>query len=270
MFTKGSSLMVNQGQLVVAGSATSPVVFRSAMSVPAAGDWAGITVIGENNSEIRNAQILNATNGLVVENGNLKIQNSLVEGSSGYGIYARNASIVVSDGQFKNNQVALNLSHYAQGEIERSNFEGNNVALLNSKLSKSNISSSNFRNNGTAVVNMGNTLIDLNKASVEDNTVGIATAEILAPEVMENAKNNKENFSDKAEETAATLPPEPEVPGTERKNLNPTDKAYALVNAIRNRAGLGDLPAGLDKAAFRQAAGIGLFFFGLRHVQFLR
>jgi hypothetical protein len=33
----------------------------------------------------------------------------------------------------------------------------------------------------------------------------------------------------------------------------PTDKAYALVNAIRNRAGLGDLPAGLDKAAFRQA-----------------
>ena len=228
MFTKGSSLMVNQGQLVVAGSATSPVVFRSAMSVPAAGDWAGITVIGENNSEIRNAQILNATNGLVVENGNLKIQNSLVEGSSGYGIYARNASIVVSDGQFKNNQVALNLSHYAQGEIERSNFEGNNVALLNSKLSKSNISSSNFRNNGTAVVNMGNTLIDLNKASVEDNTVGIATAEILAPEVMENAKNNKENFSDKAEETAATLPPEPEVPGTERKNLNPTDKAYVV------------------------------------------
>ena len=33
----------------------------------------------------------------------------------------------------------------------------------------------------------------------------------------------------------------------------PTDKAYALVNAIRNRAGLGDLPAGLDKAAFRKA-----------------
>ena len=33
----------------------------------------------------------------------------------------------------------------------------------------------------------------------------------------------------------------------------PTDKAYALVNAIRNRAGLGDLPAGLDKSAFRQA-----------------
>ncbi len=33
----------------------------------------------------------------------------------------------------------------------------------------------------------------------------------------------------------------------------PTDKAYALVNAIRNRAGLGDLPAGLDKATFRQA-----------------
>ena len=33
----------------------------------------------------------------------------------------------------------------------------------------------------------------------------------------------------------------------------PTDKAYELVNYIRNRAGLGNLPAGLSKAQFRQA-----------------
>lgn len=33
----------------------------------------------------------------------------------------------------------------------------------------------------------------------------------------------------------------------------PTDKAYALVNYIRNRAGLGDLTPGLTKAQFRQA-----------------
>ena len=33
----------------------------------------------------------------------------------------------------------------------------------------------------------------------------------------------------------------------------PTDKAYALVNYIRNRAGLGDLTPGLSKAQFRQA-----------------
>ena len=32
----------------------------------------------------------------------------------------------------------------------------------------------------------------------------------------------------------------------------PTDKAYELVNAIRNRAGLSDAPAGMDKASFRQ------------------
>ena len=32
----------------------------------------------------------------------------------------------------------------------------------------------------------------------------------------------------------------------------PTDKAYELVNAIRNRAGLPDAPAGMDKANFRQ------------------
>ena len=33
----------------------------------------------------------------------------------------------------------------------------------------------------------------------------------------------------------------------------PTDKAYELVNYIRNRAGLGNLPAGLNKTQFRQA-----------------
>ena len=144
MFTKGGSMLINQGQLVVAGTSANPVVFRSALSTPAAGDWAGIVITGENNSEIRNAQVLNATNGIVVENGNLKIQNSLVEGASGYGVYARNASIVASDCQFKNNQVALNLSHYAQGEIERSTFDGNSVGLLNSKLSMSVVSSSDY------------------------------------------------------------------------------------------------------------------------------
>ena len=232
MFTKGSSLMVNQGQLVAAGTASSPVVFRSAMSSPTAGDWAGIVITGENNSEIRNAQILNATNGIVIENGNMKIQNSLVEGASGYGICARNATITASDCQFKNNQVAVNLSHYAQGEIERTTFDSNAVALLNSKLSMSVVSSSNFKNNGTAVINMGNTLIDLNKTSVEGNTVGISSSEILAPEVMETAKNNKENFSSKAAETVSTLPPEPEIPGVDRKNLNPADEAATVFNAM--------------------------------------
>ncbi len=228
LFTKGSSLTVNQGQLVVAGTATSPVVFRSAMSTPAAGDWAGIVITGENNSEIRNAQILNATNGIVVENGNLKIQNSLVEGAVGYGIYARNATVNANDCQFKDNQVALNLSHYAQGDVERSTFENNNVALLNSMLSKSTVSSSNFKDNGTAVVNMGNTVIDLNNTAIEQNTVGISSSEILAPELMETAKNNKTNFSNKAAETVATLPPEPEVPGVDRKNLNPADEANVV------------------------------------------
>ena len=231
LFTKGSSLMVSQGQLVVAGTATSPVVFRSAMSTPAAGDWAGIVITGENNSEIRNAQIMNATNGIVVENGNLKIQNSLVEGAAGYGVYARNATINANDCQFKNNQVALNLSHYAQGDVERSSFENNNIALLNSKLSMSVVSSSEFKNNGTAVIDMGNTLIDLNNTTIEQNTVGISSSEILAPELMETAKNNKTNFSDKAAETVATLPPEPEIPGVDRKNLNPDEDAATVFDA---------------------------------------
>ena len=223
MFTKGSSLMVDQGQLVVAGTASNPVIFRSAMSNPTPGDWAGIIITGEKDSEIRNAQILNAQNGLVIENANVKIQNSRIEGSAQYGIYARNAKINASDCEFVNNQVALNLSHYTQGEIERSTFKDNNIALLNSKISKSIVSSTNFTNNGTAIVNMGNTIIELNQSSVEQNTVGITSTEILPTELMESARNNKTNFSSKAGETTTTLPPEPEIAGIERRNLNSSD-----------------------------------------------
>ena len=42
-----------------------------------------------------------------------------------------------------------------------------------------------------------------------------------------------------------------EVALTYAEAAGPTAKAYALVNAIRNRAGLGDLPAGLNKQQFR-------------------
>jgi hypothetical protein len=42
-----------------------------------------------------------------------------------------------------------------------------------------------------------------------------------------------------------------EVALTYAEAAGPTDKAYALVNAIRNRAGLANLPAGLNKQQFR-------------------
>ena len=42
-----------------------------------------------------------------------------------------------------------------------------------------------------------------------------------------------------------------EIALTYAEAAGPTDKAYALVNAIRNRAGLGNLPAGLNKQQFR-------------------
>jgi len=225
LFTKGSSFNVNQGQLVVAGNSGKPVVMRSALEKPSAGDWKGVVITGENNSEIRNAQIQNAENGIVVENGNLKLENSTIEGASAYGIYARNASLAISGGTFKNNKVALNLSSYSQAEIERSTFDHNDVALLNSNLSKSSVSSSKFTENGTGLVNMGNTILKFNNSAVEQNTVGIASTEVLGTEVLENSRNNKANFSDKAQEILSSLPPEPEVAGVERKALNPSDQA---------------------------------------------
>ena len=228
-FKPGTGLQVNKGQLVIAGSKVSPVTLRSAYDRPKAGDWLGVTITGDDRAEIRNVHISDAAVGIAVENGSMDLKDAIIENTSVRGVYARNASIAVSDCEFKNNQVALNISNYADAVIDRATFEKNKVAIMNSELAEAHISSSKVEDNEVGILNMSNSLITLNNTEITKNAQGVSSVEVLDPEIIERVKGNTLDLDNQAEATASTLPPSPEIPGIEQRQVRASDKIGAIV-----------------------------------------
>ena len=228
-FKQNTGIQVNKGQLVIAGSKVSPVTLRSAFDRPMAGDWLGITITGDERAEIRNVQISDATVGIAVENGSMDLKDVKVENTSVRGIFARNATISISDCEFTNNQVALQVSNYAKADIDRGSFVKNKVAIMNSELAETHISSSTIEENEVGVLNMGNSLLTLNNTEITKNKQGVSSAEVLAPEIIERVKENTLDLDNLAEATAATLPPAPEIPGIEQRQVRASDKIGDIV-----------------------------------------
>lgn len=228
-FKPGTGLQVNKGQLVIAGSAVSPVTFRSAYDRPKAGDWLGVTITGDQRAEIRNVQISDAAVGIAVENGSMDLKDAKIENTSVRGVYARNASIAVSDVEFRNNPVALQVANYADAIIDRATFEKNKVAIMNSELAEAHVSSSKIEDNEVGLLNMANSLITLNNTEITKNGQGVSSAEVLAPEIIERVKGNTLDLDNQAEATVSTLPPAPEIPGIEQRPLRASDKIGDIV-----------------------------------------
>ncbi len=228
-FKPGTGLQVNKGQLVIAGSAVSPVTFRSAYDRPKAGDWLGVTITGDQRAEIRNVQISDAAVGIAVENGSMDIKDAKIENTSIRGVYARNASIAVSDVEFRNNPVALQVANYANAIIDRATFEKNKVAIMNSELAEAHVSSSKIEDNEVGLLNMANSLITFNNTEITKNGQGVSSAEVLAPEIIERVKGNTLDLDNQAEATVSTLPPAPEIPGIEQRPLRASDKIGDIV-----------------------------------------
>ncbi|MBR1745920.1 MAG: right-handed parallel beta-helix repeat-containing protein, partial [Fibrobacter sp.] len=228
-FKPGTGLQVNKGQLVIAGSAVSPVTFRSAYDRPKAGDWLGVTITGDQRAEIRNVQISDAAVGIAVENGSMDIKDAKIENTSVRGVYARNASIAVSDVEFRNNPVALQVANYANAIIDRATFEKNKVAIMNSELAEAHVSSSKIEDNEVGLLNMANSLITFNNTEITKNGQGVSSAEVLAPEIIERVKGNTLDLDNQAEATVSTLPPAPEIPGIEQRPLRASDKIGDIV-----------------------------------------
>ena len=239
-FKTGTGLYVNKGQLVIAGSNTSPVQMRSAFDRPKSGDWKGVFITGEERAEIRHLQISDAEAAIAVENGSMDLQNSSVENASVRGVFARNSIIKVSDCAFSGNRVGVHVSNYADGTIERSKFVKNGLAVLNSKLANATISSSEISENELGVLSMDNSLITLSNTKIEKNDVGISSAEVLPPEIIENVKSNKLDMNNEAVAAASVLPPNPEIPGVEQRPVRETDK---IADIVSERAAAADTTA---------------------------
>ena len=228
-FKPGTGLQVNKGQLVIAGSKISPVTLRSAYDRPKAGDWLGVTITGDDRAEIRNVQISDAAVGIAIENGSMDLKDAKIENTSVRGIFARNASIALSDVEFTNNQVALQVSNYAEAVIDRGTFVKNKVAIINTELAETHVSSSTIEENDVGILNMSNSLITFNNTEITKNEQGISSAEVLPPETIERVKGNTLDLDNQTDAVVATLPPAPEIPGIEQRQVRASDKIGDIV-----------------------------------------
>ncbi|MCF0215533.1 MAG: hypothetical protein HUK21_03560 [Fibrobacteraceae bacterium] len=228
-FAPGTGINVNNGKLILAGSSSNSVVLQSAIENSEAGSWKGIFITGENQSEIRKAEIKDAQDGIAVENGKLNIQGTTIKNTSARGVYIRNGSVSLSNCKFENNKgVALHADNYANVEVEQGRFIKNQVALLNSELASTNVISSRFNENEYGVMNMGNSILNFTNTKVEKNNVGLSSIEVVAPSVLESISNNRIDFNNTAMAVAATLPPSPEIPGVESRPLAADQKVETL------------------------------------------
>lgn len=226
---KPNTGIIAKGQFVATGTKAKPVTFSSAVMVPKAGDWKGIFITGEESAEISNAVILSAKTAIVIENGGILLQNTKVNSSSERGLYARNASVKISNCEFiQNKGVAVHLSNYSDATIERSNFSNNNVAILNSELANTNLSASHLTSNEHALVSMDNSILNLRNNKIENNKVGYASSTILDKRSISNITGNKENITNKTQAVVASVPANPEIPGVKQRPVVASDKIGVL------------------------------------------
>lgn len=231
-FKRGTGLTVNNGQLVVAGTAAKPVVFKAAGSPDENLSWKGLAITGDPLSEIRNAQFSDATAAVVIENGNVNLQSVKISSSTSRGVYARNSKLVVRDCEFVGNKgAALHLGNYAEAEVERSKFSKNNVAVLNSELAQAVMTSSHFDGNEYGLVALKNSQLFLNNTKVQKNKVGASSEEILDSRLLESISNNQTDYNSNALAMVSSLPADPEIQGVERRPLVASDKIGVLAKA---------------------------------------
>ena len=224
-FAPGTGLYV-KGQLVVAGT----VEFVSASNVPQNGDWKGIFLTGTESSEIRNAIISGAANGIVAENTIVSILSSKIEKTSGRGVYAKNSKVSISGSQFeKNDGAAVHIDSYGDATISDVKFNDNNVALYCSKLAIANVTSSSFENNNHAILDMGNSHLSFDNTQVTKNKVGASAGDVLEKSVIASIVGNETDFNKDFNEIAQTLPANPEIPGVESRQVEASDNIGVLL-----------------------------------------
>ena len=235
LFTPGTALYV-KGQLVVAGAQNNMVQFRSASSMPKSGDWQGIFISGQEQSEIRNAAVSDAANGIAIENGNLSILSSKIEKSSNRGVYAKNSKLTINGSQFYGNEgAAVHIDSYSDASLGNIIFESNKVALYNAPLAITSVTSSRFENNDYGVLDMGNSHLSFGNTIVQNNKVGASAGDVLGPDVIGSIKGNEADFTKDVEAVAQALPASPEIPGIESRPVNKDERIGSLLSQKQNK-----------------------------------
>ena len=228
-FAPGTGIYV-KGQFVAAGTKGNEIEFVSASADSQNGNWKGIFITGNEQSEIRNALVSGAANGIAIENSSANIQSSKIENTSNRGVYAKNSKVSISGCQFEKNEgAAVHIDSYSDASISDVKFNGNKVALYNAPLAITNVESSNFKNNSYAILDMGNSHLAFDNTQVSKNKVGASAGDLLDKNVIESVNGNETDFNKDFNSVAQTLPASPEIPGIESRPVKESDQIGDLL-----------------------------------------
>jgi hypothetical protein len=136
-FGSGGSIVVN-GALIAQGTSSAPVVFTSASSTPAPGDWSGIYLYGGPDI-IQYCTVQYATMGIAAYSANTHtIDHTTIANCSSYGIYGATSQVIVTNSTIQQSQggVGLNNSYatFSNTRIQNNTGSYGGVYALNSAL----------------------------------------------------------------------------------------------------------------------------------------
>jgi len=150
----GNFSLIVKGRLIAIGTKDKMISFTSNKDKPKAGDWATIKFLGTQPSTLINCTIECGTNGITVENGTLKIQNSLVNLNSKNGIMMTNGDVEVKNNEITNNTggiyIASNKRVTIQNNIIKLNRDG--IILSGNSTSGINIYQNKVFNNRNGIL----------------------------------------------------------------------------------------------------------------------
>ena len=228
-FEPGTGIHV-KGQLVVAGTRSDKVLFHSASNPAKPGDWLGIYISGEEESEIRNADIADAVNGIAIENATLNIQATKIENTSSRGIYAKNSKLNIGGSQlYKNEGAAIQIDSYSEATLNDMTLRNNNVALYNAPLAITSVTSSRFENNACGILDMGNSLLTFDNSVVKGNKVGASAKDVLGKDVLASIKNNELDFNKEFDGVVQKLPANPTLPDVDSRAVKDGERIGTLL-----------------------------------------
>jgi hypothetical protein len=163
----GNFSMIVEGRLVARGTEDRVITFTSNSYEPEAGDWGAIEFNGAQSSLLTHCIIEYGTNGTMIEDGALNIQESLVRLNSENGIMITNGDVEV-----KNNQIVNNIMSgiYIAGG-DRVNVQNNNITLNGDGVTVTGNSTKEITVHQNEILLNGHSGILLLEANALDSTV---------------------------------------------------------------------------------------------------
>jgi hypothetical protein len=162
------------GQIIVRGTAETPVVFMSAKQQPQPWDWDRIYCRSRNRSEFEHCIIRHSNYGIYIENGSAGISCCRFEKNSLHGVVVKNGEATISASMFTGGHVAA-LSLLPGGSIvaDSLTIRDNITAVVCAPQSRLKISGGYLNSNVNGIITAEGAQIDIIAAEISRNKNGV-------------------------------------------------------------------------------------------------